>query len=129
MANMAKVQGGGASFLGADPVEQTGIIVRDNETAIRGDHHPRRSPPAVPTGILPSGDEIARRDRGSVLEVDQQQLRRGRWLPVPGAMLGDDEVAIEIARNSLPFEKRKSKRCGVGLDADRWRGYVRTIRS
>jgi hypothetical protein len=33
-------------------------------------------------------------------------------------MLGDDEVTIEIARNSLPFEEGEPERRGVGLDGD-----------
>src|SRR5215212_4514871 len=73
------------SILGADPVEQTTAVVRDDEAAVRRDHHAGRSAPALAAGILPTGDEVMRRNRLSVLEIDQQQLRRGRWLPVRGA--------------------------------------------
>ena len=109
------------SALGTDAVEQAGVIVGDDETTVWSDHHAGGTAPAFATGILPTGDEIARRDRYAVLEVDEQELRRGRWLSVPGPVLGDDEIAIEIAWNSFPFEEGETKWRRVSLDADgRW---------
>src|SRR5215207_9438861 len=83
------------SALGTDAVEQAGVVVGDDETTVRSNHYSRRPTPALAAGILPTGDEIARRNRRAlkILEVDEQELRRGRRLPVPGPVLGDDEIA------------------------------------
>lgn len=65
-------------------MKQSAGVIRDDEAA-----------------VPPAGDKIAYCHRGTVLELDQEQLRNRRWLPVPGAVLGHDQIALEIRRDAV----------------------------
>src|SRR5215218_2063107 len=114
-------------MLGADPIEQPILVVGDDETAVRGSHDPGGTTPALAAGILPTGDKIARRNRDSILEVDEQELWRRGWLAVPGAVLGHDEVAAQLGGHPFSVEKSKTKRRRVGLNADGRRRHTGAV--
>src|SRR6187455_3240987 len=85
----AAVWGEGTRWLGRGllctyPVEQPGGVVRNDDAPIGSNHDPGGPPPAIAGSILPTRDEIVRADRLAILEIDTQELRRRRRLPVPG---------------------------------------------
>src|SRR5438270_11973148 len=90
-----------------DAIEQAGLVVGDDQAAVGRDHDAGGAAPTVSVGALPAGQEVARDDRLVSVEVDAKQLRRGRWVTVPRAVLHHEQVVGVIGRERLPGIERK----------------------
>src|SRR5262249_44514236 len=100
-----------------DPLDQPGRVVRDVESAVVS-HDDIDGPSQHPTILEPAGGEILHAAWLAILEAHADHLVPRPDRTVPGAVVGDEEIALIFRREKMARIKGETERCGVGLDLE-----------